>query len=97
MAEHDEAVRTLVRWKTDPVSFVREAFQVEPDAWQAEVLTAFATKQRVAMVSCKGPGKTCCLAWVLLNFLCTRPNANVAATSISGDNLKDGLWKECAV
>ena len=97
MPAHDAAVRTLVRWKTDPVAFVREAFQVQPDEWQADVLTAFATEQRVGMIAAKGCGKTTVEAWCLLNFLCTRPHANIAATSISGDNLRDGLWKETAL
>ncbi|HXE05220.1 MAG TPA: hypothetical protein VN579_04475 [Bryobacteraceae bacterium] len=37
---------------------------------------------------------TTVLAWIAWNFLLTRPNPNIAATSISGDNLRDGLWKE---
>lgn len=44
--------------------------------------------------NCKGPGKTCVEAWLAWNFLLTRHNPNIAATSISGDNLKDGLHKE---
>ena len=57
----------------------------------------FARRQRVCLVSAKGPGKTCVLAWMLLNFLCTRVRANVAATSISADNLRDGLWSEVSL
>lgn len=60
------------------------------------MLRAFAKEQRLAMKAAKGCGKTTVEAWCLLNFLFTRPHANVAATSISGDNLRDGLWKECA-
>jgi hypothetical protein len=37
---------------------------------------------------------TTVLAWLAWNFLLTRHNPNIAATSISGDNLKDGLLKE---
>jgi hypothetical protein len=36
------------------------------------------------------------LAWIGWNFLLTRPDAKCAATSISGDNLSDGLWTEMA-
>ncbi len=46
--------------------------------------------------NCKGPGKTCLLAWLIWNFLATRPHPNIAATSITSDNLSDGLWKELA-
>lgn len=37
---------------------------------------------------------TTVLAWLCWNFLLTRPTPNIAATSISGDNLRDGLLKE---
>lgn len=90
------AAAKLAEWRRDPISFVRENFHVEPDAWQSRVLRAFATDNRIAMTACKGPGKTAVDAWLIWNFLSTRPHANVACTSISGDNLQDGLWKELA-
>jgi phage terminase large subunit len=83
-------------WRENPVAFVREVFGVEPDAWQVDVLMAFPTRPRVAMAACKGPGKTATLAWLAWNFLVTRPHPKIAATSISGDNLADGLWTEMA-
>jgi phage terminase large subunit len=82
------------QWRLDPVSFVRDNFQVEPDDWQVDALRAFAVHQRIAMKACKGPGKTACLAWLIWNFLCCYPDSKVAATSISGDNLQDNLWSE---
>lgn len=36
------------------------------------------------------------LAWLAWNFLLTRPHPMIGATSISGDNLKAGLWTELA-
>jgi len=84
------------QWRADPVFFVRDQFNVQPDAWQAEALTAFPKSQRMAFKSCKGPGKTAVLAWLAWNFLATRPWCKVAATSISGDNLFDNLWPEMA-
>lgn len=40
---------------------------------------------------------TACMAWIAWNFLLTRDvPVNCAATSISGDNLRDGLQKEMA-
>lgn len=87
--------RALI-WKENPVTFVHELFGADPDPWQAETLLAFPHHNRLAMKAAKGPGKTCCLAWLILNFLMTRPHSRVAATSISGDNLRDGLWSELA-
>ncbi len=49
------------------------------------------------MQACKGPGKTCLLAWLAWNFLLTRPQPKIAATSITGDNLSDNLWSEMAL
>lgn len=48
------------------------------------------------MKASKGPGKSCIEAWLAWNFLLTRPFPKIAATSISGDNLRDGLWSEMA-
>jgi hypothetical protein len=84
------------RWRHDAVYFVCDQFKVEPDKWQLDVLKAASTEQRIAMKACKGPGKTCVLAWIAWWFMCTRPHPKIAATSISGDNLSDNLWPELA-
>jgi phage terminase large subunit len=76
---------------------VRDLFGVTPDPWQEDVLEAFPREPKIAMQASKGPGKTCVLAWLAWNFLLTRPNPKIAATSISGANLADGLWTEMAL
>ena len=86
----------LRAWKADPRRFVREQFGVTPDPWQDEVLAAFPRNQRLAMKACKGPGKTAVLAWLAWNFLVVNQDPKIAATSVSGDNLSDGLWAEMA-
>lgn len=90
------AVEKVVKWRKDPVAFVREVFRAEPDPWQVEALRAVAANQRIAMKSSKGPGKTCLLAWIAWWFLVTRPHPKMAATSITKDNLTDNLWPEMA-
>lgn len=89
-----EAIR---RWWDHPSTFVKEQFGVDPDPWQYDVLEAFPHNPYMAMAACKGPGKTATLAWLILNFIITRPHPKIAATSISGDNLKDNLWSEIAL
>ncbi len=87
----------LVRWRDDPLAFVRETFNVEPDGWQAEALTSFSPKfkhKRIGVRACKNPGKTTLDAWLMWNFMLTRPHPKIIATSISGPNLADGLWSE---
>lgn len=86
---------TLRRWAADPLTWVRECLEVEPDAWQAEVLGS--RSQRVAMKACKGPGKTSVLAWRGLHTLAFNAHSNGIAVSITADNLRDNLWKELGV
>lgn len=92
----DEAVAQFRRLRADPAVFVRQVLGAEPDAWQAEVLAAAATRQRLALKASKGPGKSCVLAWLGWWWLVTRAHAKVICTSLSGDNLRDGLWTELA-
>lgn len=86
----------LAIWRQDPIQFVRDNFRVEPDEWQKDFLIAYNNNQRIAAKACKGPGKTAVLAWCAWHFLATRLHPKMAATSISGDNLKDGFWAEMA-
>ncbi len=83
-------------WREKPVAFVQDQFGVMPDPWQVDALEAFPHSPRLALKSCKGPGKTAVLAWLGLCFLLTRPHAMVGATSISGSNLRTNLWTELA-
>ena len=97
-ASSSKAAGDIIRWLEHPAVMVRELFGVEPDPWQAEVLEVFPTPagKRIAMPASKGPGKTAVEAWLIWNFLLTRPYPNIAATSVTADNLRDGLWKELA-
>lgn len=95
MSKIDPAVQFRI-WREHPAQMVRDLFGVEPDPWQLDVLETFPHRQRMAMAACKGPGKSTVLAWLGWNFLLTRPMPKCAATSISGDNLRDNLWTEMA-
>lgn len=92
----DADAAKLKMWREKPAAMVQDLFGATPDPWQQEVLEAFPHNQKIAMRASKGPGKTCVLAWVAWNFLLTRPEPKIAATSISGANLSDGLWSEMA-
>jgi len=81
---------------------VRECLRVTPDEWQDDVLADLdgldaAGALRVAMLASKGVGKSTVEAWVVWWFLATRPHPKVVATSVTGDNLADGLWAELAL
>lgn len=94
--QYGDLASAIRRWKEHPAQMVRELFKVEPDAWQLEALELFPHTPRLAMKACAGPGKTACLAWLGWNFMLTRPHPMVGCTSISGANLKAGLWTELA-
>lgn len=96
MASPQTAADKIRLWRERPDIFVREVFGVTPDAWQDDVLRAFPGSPRSAMKACKGPGKTALISWLCWNFLLTRPHPKMAATSITSDNLNDGLWTEMA-
>lgn len=82
------------RWREKPSTMVKDLFGATPDNWQEEALDSYPYVKRLAMKANKGPGKSATEAWIAWNFLLTRNQPNIIATSISGDNLKDGLWKE---
>lgn len=92
----DESAVTLCEWRLDPVKMVVEEFGVTPDDWQADGLRTFANPavEQLAMIACMGPGKSALAAWLTWNFCATRTDSNIAVCSVTGDNLKDGLWKE---
>ena len=96
-----DAASRISHWRSHPVDFVKELFEVEPDAWQKDVLEAFASgrpKVRIAMKSSAGPGKTACLAWCAWNFLLCYGSKGQhpkgAAVAVTEDNLRDNLWPE---
>jgi hypothetical protein len=92
------------QWRVDPVSFVRDNFAVEPDAWQRDALIALGgetnPRRELCLKACTGPGKSALLAWAgwqrLACFAAKGEHPKGAALSITGNNLKDNLWAELA-
>jgi hypothetical protein len=103
------AAQKIAYWRELPYGacrFVVDNFGATPDAWQEQLLIAFAnpTVQRISLQACAGPGKTCGLSWCGWYFMGTQVSVDGAgyeypkgfATSITGDNLRDNLWAELA-
>lgn len=90
------AIDNIKRWRAPggAVMFVREVFKIEPDLWQVDFLNNYQDSMRSGAKACKGPGKTAALAWIGWHFLVCYPSPKIAATSITGDNLRDNLWAE---
>lgn len=101
-----EIGKQIRRWRENAVYAVDKLFNagispddpnyLRPDPAQVQILELFndPENQRIAMKACKGPGKTTVIAWICWIFLATREQCNIAACSISRDNLRDNLWKE---
>jgi phage terminase large subunit len=87
---------TIWRWRASPRLMALELFGFVPDHWQSEALDAFPHSPRIAMKSCKGPGKSCILAILAWNFLLCYPQSIAGATSINAPNLYSNLWVELA-
>lgn len=95
-AEQRRLLPKIKEWREQPDIMVRELFKVVPDEWQDDALKIFPKCPKLALLACKGPGKTALLAWIGWNYLITRPNCNIGAISVTVQNLNDGLWKEMA-
>jgi phage terminase large subunit len=90
------AQTTLIRWRDDPALFVAEALRARPEPWQAEALKAVVSRDRLAVRSGHGVGKSAFLSWLILWWLVTRFPARVAATAPTAHQLSDVLWGEIA-
>lgn len=80
----------------DPVAFVEDILEVEPDDWQKAVLRDIAENPRVSVRSGQGVGKTAMESWVILWFLCCRPHPKIICTAPTKQQLYDVLWAEVA-
>lgn len=94
----------LREWRADCRIFVRDVPRHEPDPWQDLFYAAVSgfdtgaeTAQRMlALIACKGPGKSHALANAGMWWMFTRWHANGIALSITQNNLRDCLWSELA-
>lgn len=80
----------------DPVGYVRDVLQAEPDTWQIEALNAVRDNKRVAGASGHGIGKTAFVAWIIHWFMATRPNPQVVVTANTKNQLDSKTWRELA-
>lgn len=104
----DPAIVDLVAsWQRNIPKFAWDNFGIDLERWQVRVSEAvLATpKSRVGMQAAVGVGKSLAEAVVGWHFMSTNgdkiryPNKHPIgyALSISGDNLKSGLWKELGI
>lgn len=107
MTTNEIAEANIKRWRETPrgiLAYWDEVFGFIPDKWQENAGLAFASKnpdyRRISLQACVGPGKTAVLAGCGWHFLTVQgdelDHPQGACTAITGDNLRDNLWKEFA-
>jgi len=85
----------IKKYRHDPVSFVKDVFNVEPDEWQASLLQAIAdNKRRISVRSGHGVGKSTAASWAMLWYLLTRYPVKVVVTAPTSSQLFDALFAE---
>ena len=89
-----EIMTTIKTWQQDPVIFVTKILQAQPQEWQKKVLQSLTTKDKIAIRSGHGVGKTALIAWIILWWILSFYPAKVACTAPTGHQLKDILWAE---
>lgn len=100
--KQDEALQAhfeerMIDWAMNPVHYVCEVLQAQPDPWQCDVLDAIAEPgiDNIALRACHGPGKTALLAWVVNWFAPTRPYCKIPTTAPTfNKQVRDILWAE---
>lgn len=94
--------RKLAEWRWNANLFATECFGFKPDKWQEKFFDYLVDpdKCRIALKAAKGCGKSAAETIAIWWFMCVLgdPSSHPkgAATSITGDNLKDNLWPELA-
>jgi phage terminase large subunit len=85
----------IVRYRDDPVGFVQNVLEVEPDEWQKELLAAIAAgKRRISVRSGHGVGKSTGASWAVLWFATTRYPQKTVITAPTASQLFDALFAE---
>jgi len=82
-------------YKNNPVLFVREVLNTEPDPWQVEFLNHIAKgNRRISVRSGHGVGKSTASAWAMIWFLLLRFPVKVVVTAPTSSQLYDALFAE---
>ncbi|WP_052409534.1 DEAD/DEAH box helicase family protein [Paraburkholderia oxyphila] len=83
------------RYYHDPVLFVQEVFQAEPDDWQKQFLRAVARGERkISIRSGHGVGKSTSTSWVAIWHFLTRFPQKTVITAPTSAQLFDALYSE---
>lgn len=92
-----EQIDILDEWYSDPDQFDRDLWpDYPPEKWQSEASGLISEKDRVAIKSGHGVGKTCWLARRIIWWGMTRYPWKIGVTAPSSGQMFDALWSELA-
>lgn len=78
----------------DRTGFVKHIIGASPKANQVELLDAFDEHDHIAIRSGINTGKSTSESWLILHYICCRPESKILCTSPSKDQLYSVLWAE---
>lgn len=81
-------------YSNKPVDFTKDIIRATPYDYQGDILSSIVTKQKTAVKSGHGTGKSAMESWVILWFLATRPFPKIPCTAPTQHQLYDILWAE---
>ena len=82
-------------YKNNPVLFVREVLNTEPDQWQIEFLNHIAQgNRRISVRSGHGVGKSTAASWAMIWYLFLRFPVKVVVTAPTSSQLYDAMFAE---
>lgn len=85
----------LISYADDPVGFVRDILQAQPDPWQADLLMAVvAGTRRISVRAGHGVGKSSVCAWLSIWHMVTRHPQKTIMTAPTAGQLFDALFTE---
>jgi len=84
----------IIRYRQDPLSFIREIIGVEPTHQQKQIIQNLIEHRFVACRSGNRIGKTSVASWLILWFMCCFRDVRVPCTSPSYAQLFNGIWSE---
>lgn len=85
----------ITEYQDDPVGFVRDVLNAEPDPWQVDLLKAVASgKRRISVRAGHGVGKSTAVAWLAIWHMVTRFPQKTVLTAPTEKQLFDALFSE---
>lgn len=94
-ARHAPENPTQSRYRTDPVSWVRDKLGMDPYGKQQDILNAVAGSRRVAVVGANGTGKDYTSGRIVLWWQSTHRPAKTVVIGPSHRQVSDVVWREC--